>query len=40
MLRAEIQEIFEEHKERYGSLRLTKVLEKKGIKVNQKRVGN
>ncbi len=34
----EIQEIFKEHK-RYGSLRITKVLEKKGIKVNRKRVG-
>ncbi|WP_421536067.1 IS3 family transposase [Priestia sp. D3YE.R1] len=28
MLRAEIQEIFKEHKGRYGSLRITKVLEK------------
>ncbi|WP_412762286.1 IS3 family transposase [Priestia megaterium] len=36
MLRAEIQEIFKEHKGRYGSLRVTKVLEKKGIKVNRK----
>ena len=39
MLRAEIQEIFKEHIGRYGSLRITKVLEKKGIKVNRKRVG-
>ncbi|KOP63650.1 transposase [Bacillus sp. FJAT-21351] len=39
VLRAEIQEIFKEHKGRYGSLRVTKVLEKKGIKVNRKRVG-
>lgn len=39
MLRAEIQEIFKEHKGRYGSLRITKVLEKKGIKANRKRVG-
>ncbi|WP_420792438.1 IS3 family transposase [Bacillus cereus] len=36
MLSEEIQQIFEEHKERYGSLRITKV---KGIKVNRKRVG-
>ncbi|KIP28651.1 integrase core domain protein [Bacillus thuringiensis serovar morrisoni] len=39
MLSEEIQKIFEEHKGRYGSLRITKVLEKKGIKVNRKRVG-
>ncbi|HDR7790966.1 MULTISPECIES: IS3 family transposase [Bacillus] len=39
MLSEEIQQIFEEHKGRYGSLRITKVLEKKGIKVNRKRVG-
>ncbi|MBF7150022.1 IS3 family transposase [Bacillus toyonensis] len=39
MLNEEIQQIFEEHKGRYGSLRMTKVLEKKGIKVNRKRVG-
>ncbi|EOP90483.1 hypothetical protein IGM_02175 [Bacillus cereus HuB4-4] len=39
MLSGEIQQIFEEHKGRYGSLRITKVLEKKGIKVNRKRVG-
>ncbi|NEW04325.1 IS3 family transposase [Bacillus megaterium] len=39
VLRVEIQEIFKEHKGRYGSLRVTKVLEKKGIKVNRKRVG-
>jgi len=39
VLSAEIQQIFEEHKGWYGSLRITKVLEKKGIKVNRKRVG-
>lgn len=39
MLSEEIQQIFEEHKGRYGSLRITKVLEKKGIEVNRKRVG-
>ncbi|PEV82594.1 hypothetical protein CN429_13745, partial [Bacillus cereus] len=39
VLSEEIQKIFEEHKGRYGSLRITKVLEKKGIKVNRKRVG-
>ncbi|WP_080336261.1 IS3 family transposase [Bacillus cereus] len=33
-----IQQIFEEHKERYISLRITKVLKKKGIKINQTRV--
>ncbi|MDN4866186.1 IS3 family transposase [Priestia megaterium] len=39
VLRAKIQEIFKEHKGWYGSLRITKVLEKKGIKINRKRVG-
>ncbi|MGR5907947.1 transposase [Bacillus paranthracis] len=39
VLSEEIQQIFKEHKGRYGSLRITKVLEKKGIKVNRKRVG-
>ncbi len=38
MLREEIQQIFEERKGQYESLRITKVLEKKGIKVNRKRV--
>ncbi|WP_141525796.1 IS3 family transposase [Bacillus pseudomycoides] len=39
VLSEEIQQIFEEYKGRYGSLRITKVLEKKGIEVNRKRVG-
>ncbi|EPC8411997.1 IS3 family transposase [Bacillus thuringiensis] len=39
MLSKEIQQIFEEYKGRYGSLRITKILEKKGIRVNRKRVG-
>lgn len=39
MLSEEIQKISEEHKGRYGSLRITKVLEKKEIQVNRKRVG-
>ncbi|WP_195743173.1 IS3 family transposase [Bacillus cereus] len=39
MLREKIQQIFEEHKGRYGSFRITKVLEKKDIKINRKRVG-
>ncbi|EOO60371.1 hypothetical protein IKE_05972, partial [Bacillus cereus VD196] len=39
VLSEEIQKIFEKHKGRYRSLRITKVLEKKGIKVNRKRVG-
>ncbi|HDR6247699.1 TPA: IS3 family transposase [Bacillus cereus] len=39
MLSEEIQTIFEEHNGRYGSLRIKKVLEKKGIQVNRKRVG-
>ncbi|MGX5633967.1 IS3 family transposase [Bacillus thuringiensis] len=39
MLSGEIQQIFEEHKGQYGSLRITKILETKGIKVNRKRVG-
>ncbi|MDO8161749.1 transposase [Bacillus toyonensis] len=34
-----LQQIFKEHKERYRSLRITKVLEKKGIKVNRTRIG-
>lgn len=39
MLSEEIQKIFEEHKGPYGSLRIAKVLEKKGIQVKRKRVG-
>ncbi|WP_423734640.1 IS3 family transposase [Bacillus cereus] len=39
MLCGEIQQIFEGHKERYISLIITKVLKKKGIKINRKRVG-
>ena len=38
VLSAEIRKIFEEHKGRYGSLRISKVLEQNGIKVNRKRV--
>ena len=38
VLSAEIKKIFEEHKGRYGSLRISKVLEQNGIKVNRKRV--
>ena len=34
----EIKKIFDEHRSRYGSLRITKVLEQNGIKVNRKRV--
>ena len=38
ILSTEIRKIFEEHKGRYGSIRITKVLEQKGITVNRKRV--
>ena len=38
VLSNEIRKIFEEHKGRYGSLRISKVLEQNGIKVNRKRV--
>lgn len=38
VLSTEIKKIFDEHKSRYGSLRITKVLEQNGIKVNRKRV--
>ena len=38
VLSEEIKKIFDEHKARYGSLRITKVLEQNGIKVNRKRV--
>ena len=34
----EIKKIFEEHKGRYDSLRISKVLENQGLKVNRKRV--
>ncbi|WP_371191124.1 IS3 family transposase [Enterococcus gilvus] len=34
-----MQSIFHEHHGRYGSIRITKVLQKKGIQVNRKRVG-
>ncbi|AQZ48414.1 transposase [Paenibacillus larvae subsp. larvae] len=39
VLCTEIHQLFNENKGRYGSLRITKALEKKGIKVNRKRVG-
>jgi hypothetical protein len=39
MLSKEIKRIFEEHKGRYGSLRISKSLETEGLKVNHKRVG-
>ena len=38
VLSTEIKKIFDEHRSRYGSLRITKVLEQNGIKVNRKRV--
>ena len=38
VLSTEIKKIFDEHKSRYGSLRITKVLEQNGIEVNRKRV--
>lgn len=38
ILSTEIRKIFEEHKGRYGSIRITKALEQKGIIVNRKRV--
>ena len=38
ILSNEIKEVFDEHKARYGSLRITKDLEQRGIKVNRKRV--
>ncbi|WP_429794173.1 IS3 family transposase [Bacillus toyonensis] len=34
-----LQQLFKEHKERYRSLRIIKVLEKKGIKVNRTKIG-
>lgn len=38
VLSTEIKQIFEYHKGRYGSLRISKTLEQKGITVNRKRV--
>ena len=38
VLSLEIRKIFEEHKGRYGSLRISKVLKENGITVNRKRV--
>ena len=38
VLSIEIKQIFEEHKSRYGSIRISKVLQQKGINVNHKRV--
>ena len=38
VLREEIRKIFEEHKGRYGSSRISKALENKGILVSRKRV--
>lgn len=38
VLSAEIRKIFEEHKGRYGSIRISKVLAQKGITANRKRV--
>lgn len=35
----EIRRIFHEHHSRYGTIRITKVLNKKGIHVNRNRVG-
>lgn len=39
LLKEEIATIFQEHHGRYGAIRITKVLNKKGILVNRKRVG-
>ncbi|WP_281532492.1 IS3 family transposase [Anaerocolumna aminovalerica] len=38
VLSEEIKRIFEEHKGRYGSLRIAKVLTQKGLNVNRKRI--
>jgi putative transposase len=38
VLSIEIRKIFEEHKGRYGSIRISKALEQRGITVNRKRV--
>lgn len=38
MLSKEIKQIFDENKGRYGSIRIAKVLEQRGIHVNRKRV--
>ena len=39
ILSEKIREIFEEHKGRYGTIRITRALQNQGIKVNRKRVG-
>lgn len=39
VLMEEIRRIFHEHHSRYGTIRITKVLNKNGIHVNRKRVG-
>ncbi len=39
LLKEEITTIFQEHHRRYGAIRITKVLNEKGILVNRKRVG-
>lgn len=39
ILKDEIKSIFEENKGRYGSLRIAKVLSKRGVTVNRKRIG-
>lgn len=38
LLKGEIKQIFEENKGRYGSIRIAKVLNNKGININRKRV--
>lgn len=38
VLSTEIKKIFEEHKGRYGSIRISKVLKQQGITANRKRV--
>jgi putative transposase len=38
VLSTEIRKIFEEHKSRYRSIRISKALKQKGITVNRKRV--
>ena len=38
VLKEIIREIFEEHKVRYGSLRIAKVLKQRDIHVNRKRI--
>lgn len=39
ILSKKIKEIFDEHKGRYGTIRITKVLNSQGIQINRKRVG-